>query len=119
MSYHITHNEFPSFIKDLPKADYSDDGGDEILGYVAQSGGHQIVFNENEEEMEFTPHVHAQSFGVVLQGWCDLIIDGDSKRYHVGETYHVPEGVRHYARQSANYKDIVIFNEKNRVPVVS
>ncbi|MEE9445392.1 MAG: cupin domain-containing protein [Cocleimonas sp.] len=119
MSYHITHSEFPRFIKDLPKADYSDDGGNDILGYVAQSGGHQVVFNENEEEMEFTPHVHAQSFGVVLQGWCDLIIDGDSKRYHAGETYHVPEGVRHFARQSANYKDIVIFNEKNRVPVIS
>lgn len=108
--------EFPAFVKSLPRADYSADGGDAIRGYVLEAFGMQLVFNENDEEMVFKPHKHAQSFGVVLQGWCELVIDGVSTIYHPGDTYHVPGGVEHYARQSAGYKDIVIFNEPRRVP---
>lgn len=117
MSYHITEKEFPEFVKNMPKADYSDDGAGDINGYVVQSGTHQVVFNENADPIEFTPHTHAESFGIVISGWCELVIDGDSRIYNEGETYRVPEGVRHFARQSANYKDIVIFNEQARVPL--
>ena len=117
MSHHVTEKTFPDFIKNMPKADYSSDGAGDIRGYIVQSGTHQVVFNENDEAVEFTPHVHAESFGVVISGWCDLIIDGECQRYHAGDTYRVPGGVRHFARQSANYKDIVIFNEQQRVPL--
>ena len=107
---------FPAFVRALPRADYSADGGEAIRGYILEGNGLQLVFNENDEEMVFKPHKHAQSFGVVLQGWCELVIDGVSTTYRQGEMYHVPGGVEHYARQSAGYKDIVIFNEPCRVP---
>ena len=53
----------------------------------------------------------------MLEGECELVIEGESKVYRAGDVYHVPEGVLHFARQSANYKDIVIFNEPGRVQV--
>jgi hypothetical protein len=107
---------FPEFIKQLPQGDYSADGAGSIRGYVVKGPGHQVVFNENDDPIEFTPHTHAASFGVVLQGWCELVIEGVSTIYKAGEVYHVPEGKLHFARQSAGYKDIVIFNEPDRVP---
>ena len=78
---------------------------------------HQVVFNENDEAVEFTPHTHAASFGVVFEGECELVIDGESKVYRAGDVYHVPESAWHFARQAANYKVIVILNEPGRVPV--
>jgi mannose-6-phosphate isomerase-like protein (cupin superfamily) len=108
---------FPEFVRDLPKADYSSDGAGAIRGYVLQGEGHQVVFNENDEAVEFTPHRHAASFGVVLQGECELVIEGESQFFRTGDVYRVPEGSLHFARQSEDYKDIVIFNEPGRVPI--
>lgn len=111
--------DFPEFVKNLPRGDYSSDGAGSLRGYVVQGPGHQVVFNENDDPVEFTPHRHAASFGIVLAGWCELVIEGKTTRYVAGEVYHVPANTEHFARQSANYKDIVIFNEPDRVAVAS
>ncbi|MCG8607759.1 cupin domain-containing protein [bacterium] len=66
-----------------------------------------------------TPHRHAASFGVVLQGNCELVIEGEPQVFRPGDVYRVPEGALHFARQSADYKDIVIFNEPGPVPIVN
>jgi quercetin dioxygenase-like cupin family protein len=110
--------DFPHFVRALPRADYSADGALALRGYVLRGSDMQVVFNENDEEIVFQPHSHAQSFGVVLQGECELVIDGVSTTYRAGDVYHVPGGVVHYARQSANYKDIVVFEEAERVPLM-
>ena len=112
------NKSFPEFVKKLPKADYSSAGAGAIRGFVVEGKNHQVVFNENDEAVEFTPHTHAASFGVVLEGECELVIEGVSKIYRAGDVYHVPEGALHFARQSANYRDIVIFDEPGRVPMV-
>lgn len=108
--------DFPQFVRALPRADYSADGADAIRGYVAGPAC-QVVFNENDDEIVFAPHRHAQSFGVVLAGECELVIDGVATTYRAGDIYHVPGGVLHHARQSAGYRDIVVFAEPARVPV--
>jgi mannose-6-phosphate isomerase-like protein (cupin superfamily) len=108
---------FPDFVRRLPEADYSADGAGTIRGYILQGSEHQVVFNENDEPVTFTPHQHGASFGVVLQGECELVIDGQSSFYRAGDVYYVPANVTHFARQSANYKDIVIFDQSDRVPV--
>jgi quercetin dioxygenase-like cupin family protein len=101
----------------LPRADYSAHGAEGIRGYVIAGPTCQVVFNENDDEVVFRPHRHAQSFGVVLAGECELVIDGVSTTYRAGDVYHVPGGVTHYARQSAGYRDVVVFDEPARVPV--
>jgi len=53
----------------------------------------------------------------VFEGECELVIEGKSKVYRAGDVYHVPGSARHFARQAANYKVIVILNEPGRVPV--
>lgn len=108
--------EFPRFVRALPKADYSADGAGGIRGFALAGDGCQVVFNENDEEVTFRPHRHAQSFGIVLSGECELVIDGVATTYRAGEVYHVPGGVLHYARQSAGYRDVVVFAEPCRVP---
>ena len=70
---------FPEFVKKLPKADYSSGSAGAIRGFVVQSKNHQVVFNENDQAAEFTPHTHPASFGVVLEGECELVIEGKSK----------------------------------------
>ena len=59
-------NYFPEFVKKLPKADYSRDGTGVIKGFVVEGKNHQVVFNENNEAEEFTPHTPAASFGGYL-----------------------------------------------------
>ena len=73
----------------LPKAGYSSDGAGAIRGFMVESKNHQVVFNENDEAVEFTPHTHAASFGVVFEGECELVIDGESKVYWASDVYHV------------------------------
>lgn len=109
---------FPHFVRALPRADYSADGAAGIRGYVLAGNGCQVVFNENDDEVTFRPHRHAQSFGVVLAGECELVIDGFATTYRAGDVYHVPGGVLHHARQSAGYRDIVVFAERARVPTM-
>ena len=108
---------FPGFVRNLPRADYSKDGGEAIRGYVVQGAAQQVVFNENDEALTFRPHRHAQSFGIVLEGECRLVIAGIETIHRKGDVYHVPAGIEHYAWQSAGYRDIVIFDEPTRVEV--
>jgi uncharacterized protein YjlB len=108
---------FPHFVRSLPRADYSADGAGAIRGYVLMGGPFQVVFNENDEEVVFEAHRHAQSYGVVVRGECQLVIDGVATTYRAGDVYHVPGGVLHYAKQSAGYRDVVIFAEPCRVPL--
>ena len=63
----------------MSKADYSNDGGGAIRGFVVEGKNHQVVFNENDEAVEFTPHTHAASFGIVIEGECELVIEGELK----------------------------------------
>ncbi len=111
----LSHEEFPAFVKALPRADYGTDAKEGIVGYVLQGKKHQLVFNENKEPITFATHRHAQSFGIVLRGTCKLYIAGTETTYHIGQTYHVPGGVEHYAWQSADYRDVVLFNQPDRV----
>ncbi len=60
-------NSFLEFVKNLSKADYSIDGAGAIRGFVVEGKNNQVVFNENDEAVEFTPHTHAASFGVCLK----------------------------------------------------
>lgn len=110
-------NSFPKFVKKLPQADYSSDGAGTIRGFAVESKTTRWFINKNDEAVECTPHKHAASFGVVLKGECELVIEGESKVYRAGGLSCFGSA-RHFARQSANYKDIVIFNEPGRVPVV-
>ena len=99
----------------LPKAGYSSDDAGAMRGFVVESKKPPGRFQWEWRSVEFTPHTHAASFGVVFEGECELVIDDESKVYRAGDVYYVPESARHFARQAENYKVIVIFNEPGRV----
>ncbi len=98
--------------------DYASDGAGAIKDWWLRVKNHQAVFNENDEAVEFTPHTHAASFRVVLEGECELVIEGESKVYRAGEVYHVSEAPGILPGSPQTTKTLLFFNEPGRVPVV-
>jgi quercetin dioxygenase-like cupin family protein len=44
----------------------------------------------------------------------ELTIDGHTKRYGPGDTYHIPAGVVHGARFLSHFRAIDVFADANR-----
>ena len=102
---------FPEFIRNLPKADIPFEG---VRGWLSQSGDHQIVFFDIEPIGEIAPHSHGEQWGVVVEGEMELTIDGHTKRYGPGDSYHIPAGVVHGARFLSHFRVIDVFADANR-----
>ncbi len=102
---------FPDPIKNLPKADIPLNG---LTAYLSQSGTHQILFMQFEEDIELPEHSHKSQWGIVLDGRIDLTVDGVVKTYLKGDRYFIPTGVKHSAKIYTGYADITFFDEKDR-----
>ncbi len=102
---------FPPMIKRLPEADIPFPG---VRGWISQGEDHQIVFLEIEPIGEVSPHSHGEQWGVVLEGEMDLTVGGETRRYRVGDAYHVAAGAVHSARFPKPFRAIDFFAEKDR-----
>ncbi len=102
---------FPDPIKNLPKADIPLNG---LTAYLSQSGTHQILFMQFEEDIELPEHSHKSQWGIVLDGRVDLTVDGVVETYLKGDRYFIPTGVKHSAKIYTGYADITFFDEKDR-----
>ena len=81
---------FPDPVKNLPQADIPLKG---ISAYLSQSGSHQIIFMEFDEDVELPAHSHESQWGVVLEGRIDLVMDGVERSYAKGDRYFISQGV--------------------------
>lgn len=108
------NNLFPEPIVNLPQADMPFKG---INAYLSQSDNHQIIFMEFTEDVELAEHFHASQWAVVLEGKIDLVINGIEKTYQKGDTYFIPDGIKHSGKIYAGYADITYFNQKDRYNV--
>jgi len=52
--------------------------------------------------------------GCVLNGVIELTINGERRIYRKGDTYFIPENIPHSAKIKAGYKDLTLFNQKDR-----
>lgn len=102
---------FPNIVTDLPQADISLDG---LASYLLQCTDHQVVFMSFEKEAEVAEHRHAAQWGVVLDGRIELIINGKEQVYERGDTYFIPGNAPHSAKIGAGYKDLTLFDQKDR-----
>jgi len=102
---------FPTIITDLPRADIPIAGLD---AYLLQGNNQQVVFMCFENEVEVPEHTHEAQWGVVLEGEIALTINGIMKIFRKGDTYVIPKNVPHSARIKARYKDVSLFNQKDR-----
>lgn len=104
-------NFFPELITNLPKADIPIEG---VHSHLFQGENQQFVFMSFENDVEIPEHSHEAQWGVVLDGEIELIIDGKKYTFTKGDTYIVPKDVKHSARIRKGYKDLTLFNQKDR-----
>ncbi len=102
---------FPEPIRNLPKADVPLDG---VTAYLSQSGSHQILFMEFDQDADVPEHSHAAQVGMVLEGKIELVIDGKQHYFVKGDRYYIAAGVKHSARIHAGYADVTFFDQPDR-----
>jgi quercetin dioxygenase-like cupin family protein len=102
---------FPKIITKLPKADIPIQG---LSSYLFQGNDQQILFMEFGNEVEVPEHSHGAQWGVVLSGEIELTIDGQSFNFTKGDTYFIPANTKHSAKIKAGYKDVTLFDQKDR-----
>ena len=102
---------FPKIISKLPEADIPVEG---LSSYLFQGNDHQILFMEFEHEVEVPEHSHGAQWGAVLSGEIEITIDGKILNFTKGDTYFIPANTKHSAKITAGYKDVTLFDQKDR-----
>ena len=102
---------FPEIITNLPEADIPVEG---IKAFFMQSDSQQVIFMVFEKDAEVPEHSHEAQWGVVLDGEIDLDVGGRRSVYKKGDTYFIPKGVKHSAKIKKGYKDVTLFNQRDR-----
>lgn len=104
-------HELPSFVATLPEARMS---FPEARGWISQSHDHQVVFLSFPAGAKAAPHKHGEQWGVVLAGEMLLTIEGETRRYGLGEWHHVPAGALHSAEFPADTFLMDVFADVDR-----
>ncbi len=102
---------FPEIITNLPEADIPIEG---LHSYLFQGENQQLVFMSFENDVEIPEHSHEAQWGVVLDGKVELTIGGKRHTLRKGDTYFIAKDVKHSARIRRGYKDLTLFNQKDR-----
>jgi quercetin dioxygenase-like cupin family protein len=111
MSTNDKESFFPEIITTLPEVDIPVAG---LRSHLLQGENQQIVFMSFEEDVEIPEHVHGAQWGVVLDGQGELTIDGHTRTLGRGDTYFIGKGVKHSATAKKGYKDLTLFDQKDR-----
>jgi quercetin dioxygenase-like cupin family protein len=102
---------FPEIITRLPAAELPIAG---VTSYLFQGEHQQFIFMSFDEDVEVPEHSHEAQWGVVLDGRIELSISGDRRVLGKGDIYFIPKGVPHSARINRGYKDLTLFDQKDR-----
>jgi quercetin dioxygenase-like cupin family protein len=102
---------FPEIITNLPEANIPIEG---LRSHILQGQNQQIVFMSFENDVEVGEHSHEAQWGVVLDGETELTIDGKKCTFKKGDTYYIPKDIKHSAKIHKGYKDLTLFNQKDR-----
>jgi quercetin dioxygenase-like cupin family protein len=102
---------FPEIVTKLPEADIPIVG---VHSHLFQGQNQQFVFMSFEKDTEVPEHSHEGQWGVVLDGEIELTIEGRKHTFEKGDTYFIPKDVKHGARIRGGYKDLTLFDQKDR-----
>ncbi len=67
-----------------------------------------------EDDADIPEHSHEAQWGAVLDGEIRLTINGERRVYKRGDTYLIPRNAPHRATIKAGYKDVTVFDQKDR-----
>ena len=102
---------FPKPIASLPEVDIPFGG---VKGYLSQGENDQVIFMEFSKDVDIPEHSHESQWEAVVNGKVDLTVGGIKKTYRKGDTFFIPQGVKHSGKVYAGYASIAFFNEKQR-----
>jgi quercetin dioxygenase-like cupin family protein len=102
---------FPEIVRKLPQADIPIEG---VYSHLFQGQDQQFIFMGFESDAEVPEHSHEGQWAVILDGEIELTIDGKKHIFRRGDTYFIPGGVPHGARIRKGYKDLTLFDQKDR-----
>ncbi len=106
-----TEDFWPGIITNLPEADIPIEG---LRSHLLQGQNKQMIFMSFENDVEVPEHSHEAQWGVVLDGEIELTIDGRKRTLGKGDTYFIPKDIKHSAKINKGYKDLTLFNQKDR-----
>jgi quercetin dioxygenase-like cupin family protein len=109
-----TGEPFPEFIRALPAPDSPLEG---LRAWLLGSDRALAMFYEFPDGVEVPEHAHGAQWGVVLEGWIEFTIGGETKTYRRGDTYYVPDSVAHSAVLSPGFVGIDVFADADRYRV--
>jgi quercetin dioxygenase-like cupin family protein len=85
--------KYPDRIRQLPEYDGRFDA------YRLSADGANVLFASYPAGTEIPSHDHdTDNYGVITRGELILEVNGEERRYGVGDWYHVPAGTEHAAR---------------------
>jgi quercetin dioxygenase-like cupin family protein len=104
----------PEEIVALPPVEIPVDG---VTGYCLNDHEKQVVFFVFEEGVSFPDHSHCEQRGIIVSGEMVMEVDGTTNLYQTGDTYRVPEGVKHRTNFSKRTVLIDMSDAPDRYPV--
>lgn len=75
--------------------------------YRLKAQGAEVLFASYQAGMEIATHCHdTDNYGVIIRGELIVTMQGETKRYAVGDWYHVPAFCEHSARFEVDTDEI-------------
>jgi mannose-6-phosphate isomerase-like protein (cupin superfamily) len=105
------HNPFPSFLRGLPEADLPFEG---LRRWLLQGQRGVVLLNESDVDVDVPEHSHGSQWGVILDGTIELTIGGETRVYRRGDTYFIPNGMKHRARIRPGFRALDFFEDPDR-----
>ncbi|OFX49475.1 MAG: cupin [Bacteroidetes bacterium GWA2_30_7] len=107
-------NFFPEIISKHPQAEIPFKG---VTSHLIQALEQQIIFMNFENDVEVPEHSHAAQWGIVLEGEIELTIEGQTQIFQKGDYYYIEKDQKHSAKVKKGYKDITLFDQKDRYKI--
>lgn len=94
---------FADIIKKVPERNYGIDG---LEVHVDHTSTGTVYFVSAEKEVVFPEHAHKAQWTVVVSGECRFTANGKTCTYKKGDTYFIPEGMRHQITLCPGYSEV-------------
>lgn len=82
--------------------------------YISQAETYQIFYMQFEKDADLPEHEHENQIGFVWECKIELTISGKKASYSKGDRYHIPAGIKHFAKIFAGYSDFTIFMQPSK-----
>jgi mannose-6-phosphate isomerase-like protein (cupin superfamily) len=107
----MVNGSYPDIIKALPQVEINIDG---VKAWLAQGSTFQIVFFEIQPGVIIPPHTHKAQYGIIIEGEMTLTIAEEPHHLKTGDSYFIPENVKHQGSFHTFVRAMDYFDEPNR-----